>query len=1304
MNTDRETLGYERVLDEALRHCESEPIHIPGSIQPHGVLLGIDPIDFKVLLATENVAEYLGLAPEEALGSNLARLAGRSMMDRIERLMVSSDLSDPHRFLAPIDRDGAEWLAEASVHRQGSILVLELERADLAGVEVKVELSRWIRLFSPTPGGASSLVQSLQSVAAEARVLGGYDRTMVYRFHPDDHGEVIAESARPDLDPFLGMHYPASDIPRQARELYLRSRVRVLVDVHARAVPLSTRAGLSPAGPLDMTSCQLRSVSPVHLEYLDNMGVQATLVTSILQGDRLWGLLVCHHYQGPRKPSQSLRAACNFLSEVISVEVAAHEGRDHLRAQSAASDLQRRILATVRDHSNWMDRILDRPESCRSPIPSSGLAIVEGSSVRGVGTVPDEATIRQICAWIDRNHPGPIFSTEALGGCEPAFAGIEAACGVLAVEISPVYRTHLIWFRQEFIREVTWGGDPSKGLVIGEEGARLSPRKSFDAWSSTVRGRSSPWGDGDLIAAREIRASVIEVVMIASLLQKADSEIELMRTRWAVEATSEAILIADAKGRPVFVNHAFTELFRTRLDELPEYSVCAPIGDLVRGEEILAATLLGGTWRGEVEMPGPEGEPIPVALGVDSVVNETGVVLGSIAIHFDLTERHRARRELEEHARRLEEAKARAVGADRAKGEFLANMSHEIRTPMNGVIGLTDLVLQTDLTPVQREHLDLIKSSADSLMTLIDDILDFSKIEAGKLALDPVPFDLRDAITDTLRGLAIRAHAKGLELTGRVAPDLPGSVIGDAGRLRQVLVNLVGNAIKFTEAGEVSVSVEGVEEGRALGFVVADTGIGIPAAKRAAIFAPFEQADGSTTRKYGGTGLGLTISRRLVELMGGRIWVEENPGGGSVFLFTARLDPGPVSPPLPHPGRLAGLAVLIVDDNRTSRLILEEELSRWGFRVAVAPGGTEALTALAGAVRAGEPFELVLLDRMMPDMDGLELAGHVRRDPALAGVKILMLTSGGSDESGRYSELGIGGWLSKPICHSELFKAVLGLVGPTGQSPAVAVSARVEAGPSPAGRRLRILLAEDHPINQKVAARMLEGLGHEVTLVGDGRAAVEASGVGAYDVILMDVQMPVMDGFEATAAIRRREEGSDQHVPIVALTAHAMAGDRERCLGSGFDDYLSKPLRAATLRESLNRLDGPGVALLEAKPGEVADDRRAFDRRAALENLGGDEGLLDEIVGLFLDDCPRQLESIRIAVVARDLAALGRLAHTVSGVASNFAAEEVVASARRIEVMAGSGDLAGAGAAGDELGRAVDRFRIAALATGVGGA
>ncbi len=668
------------------------------------------------------------------------------------------------------------------------------------------------------------------------------------------------------------------------------------------------------------------------------------------------------------------------------------------------------------------------------------------------------------------------------------------------------------------------------------------------------------------------------------------------------------------------------------------------------------------------------------------IFDPAGAVREWIGVHSDIDDRKRA------HAA-LVEAKEAAEAATRAKGEFLANMSHEIRTPMNGILGMIELTLHTELSPRQREYLGLVKSSADALLTVIDDILDFSKIEAGKLGIVAVPFDLHDAVTDTLRPLALRAHDKNLELACRVAPDLPRVVVGDAGRVRQVLINLVGNAIKFTGSGEVVVAVEaGPAEGPdvVLRFSVADTGIGIPAAKKAMVFAAFEQVDNSPTRKYGGTGLGLAISTRLVELMGGVIEVEDNPGGGSIFRFTVRVRrPRPTpDPSTPDPLVLDGLRVLIVDDNRTNRLILEEVMSQWGCRPVAVAGASEALAALGLAAAHGEPFAVALIDRMMPEIDGLDLAGRVHADPRFAGLAMLLLSSGGPDETCRHADLGIGGRLNKPVRQSELLGALLDLLAPDSDPdppPPPEPSA-------PTGPRLRVLLAEDHPVNQKVATRMLQDQGHAVTLVVDGRAAVDAVASTPFDVVLMDIQMPEMDGFEALAAIRGREARPGPRLPILALTAHAMSGDRERCLDAGFDHYLSKPIHPAALREALARF-APGL-----DPAPAAGPALAFDRRAALDGLGGDDQLLDEILGLFLADAPRLLAEARGAVAAADLAALGRLTHTVAGVAGNFAAPALVAAARRLEALAKAGDLAHADDALAALDEAFHHFTATATA------
>ena len=542
-----------------------------------------------------------------------------------------------------------------------------------------------------------------------------------------------------------------------------------------------------------------------------------------------------------------------------------------------------------------------------------------------------------------------------------------------------------------------------------------------------------------------------------------------------------------------------------------------------------------------------------------------------------LEERVRERTiDLQTEVAERKQAEQKAGAANRAKSEFLANMSHEIRTPMNGVIGMTELALDTELTADQREYLSTVKASAYSLMGLINDILDFSKIEAGKLDLEDIPFNLLKSLDDAVKGLALRAHQKGLELIWQVMPDVTDGLIGDPGRLRQVLVNLIGNAIKFTPQGEIQLRIQKewqTDQEVCLRFLLSDTGIGIPAEKRESIFEAFTQADGSTTRQYGGTGLGLTISSRLVALMGGRIEVDSEVGKGSTFHFSARFRLQPAGMQKPLPAKLSSienLPVLIVDDHPSNLRILTEMLTHWRLRPATVASADAALLALQEAANAGTPFSLVLLDAQMPRVDGFSLAASIKKNSRFAGLPLIMLTSSGMRGDGaRCREIGVSAYLTKPINPADLLDSILLTLGPPSgdgaQQPSCVTQHFLREQRTP----LRILLAEDNVVNQRLAERLLQKQGHQVTVTGNGREALQALQHESFDLVLMDIQMPELNGFQATAAIREQEKETGAHIPIIAMTAHAMKGDDERCLAAGMDHYISKPVRAQELYQTI---------------------------------------------------------------------------------------------------------------------------------------
>jgi two-component system sensor histidine kinase/response regulator len=654
----------------------------------------------------------------------------------------------------------------------------------------------------------------------------------------------------------------------------------------------------------------------------------------------------------------------------------------------------------------------------------------------------------------------------------------------------------------------------------------------------------------------------------------------------------------------------------------------------------------------------------------------------------DVTEQKRV-------AAELKRARDAADAASRAKSDFLANMSHEIRTPMNAVIGMTELLQDTPLSADQREYTDTLQDAAESLLGVISDILDFSKIEAGMFELSPVIFDLREAMENTLRTLGVRAHQKGLELVCEVDPEVPDALVGDAPRLRQVILNLVGNAIKFTEHGEILLQVESadtVDGETTLRFVVADTGIGIPAEKQELIFEAFAQADGSTSRQYGGTGLGLTIAARLVRMMGGEVSVESEPDRGSRFVFTARFAIPPPSsvPRKPRtPGSLRGLRVLVVDDNATNRRILTEMLKRWEMEPKAVSGGEAALRDLEEAQAAGAPYPLVLLDGNMPGMDGFAVAQRIKEHDKLAGAAIMMLTSAARPgDRARCLELGVASYVSKPIKRSDLFDTIVDVLA---RRPGKRIPrARTSVAPPEASRRLRVLVAEDNAVNQQVAMGFLDRAGHAAVVVSTGRGVLATLEHHDFDLILMDLQMPGLDGLETTAAIRERERATGAHIPIIALTAHVVKGDAERCLAAGMDAYVAKPLRAVELFAAIESVLDPARRVPANRPQHTI-----FDETRLLERVGGDRVALAQLVELFLADAPRLLGEISEAIEAKDATALQAAAHTLKGAVSNFAAPSATQAATRLQQLGESGQLKGARDACTILEKEIEQLRAA---------
>ncbi|HEX9332400.1 MAG TPA: response regulator, partial [Anaerolineales bacterium] len=820
------------------------------------------------------------------------------------------------------------------------------------------------------------------------------------------------------------------------------------------------------------------------------------------------------------------------------------------------------------------------------------------------------------------------------------------------------------------------------------------------------------------------------------ITERKQIEAELIREKQFLETLNQnspvAIVVLDNSENIVSCNPAFEQLYGYTSTDIVGKNLDTLITTPETIHEATAYTrqAMNDSVHGIVRRRKKNGQFVNVELyGVPVIV--AGERIGTLAIYHDITELDKARREAEE--------------ANRAKSEFLANMSHEIRTPMNGVIGMLELALDTPLTAEQHDYLQTSLQSAEALLTLLNDILDFSKIEAGKLELDSINFSLRNTVEDVAYTLARRAQEKGLEIACLIHPDLTSDLRGDPGRLRQILVNLVGNAIKFTHHGEIIIHAEPVEETETharVHFAVQDTGIGISYERQSAVFDRFTQADGSTTRKYGGTGLGLTICKQLVEAMGGKIGVESTPGVGSTFWFEINFAKQPnkkrgTGPLTFGPSNLLEARILVIDDNQTNRVVLAKNVEALGARVDAVISGAKGLESLRNAHRAGDPYHIVLLDMQMPGMDGEQTARAIKSDPSVKDVKIIILTSMGQrGDAVRLEALGCSAYLLKPVKQQLLFDAVVTVLDRQEDRSSNLVTRHTLAEQKKLG--LRLLLAEDNPINQKLAVVLLQKAGYSVDAVETGIQAIQEVQANQYSAVLMDVQMPELDGLEATRQIRELEKNTGRHIPIIAMTAHAMQGDRERCLEAGMDDYVSKPLEPKVLFNALERWTRTSEEIVEeiqdySSPADVFStglDDGLFGESApsasretqepapifqavshteqlpanfdaALHRFDGDRDFMMSMFKEYKDHLPSRLNEIHIALQDRNANNLARLAHNLKGISLNFSADAVADIALKLEEIGKREDLTNAFALVAQLDVEVHRLEEYLSANGL---
>ena len=1297
-------------IDEALKNCEREAIQFANYIQPNGVLLALDDAGLIISHVSENINTCFPYSASELLGQPFSQLVGQKQADSI-RLLI--DVNN-HRHTAIcafnilINEVPTSFDAQISLYNTMWIVEIEHKRNE--------EGDPFHTLFVPIQNALmqldseSDLFRYSNQVVEQVRLLIGYDRVMMYKFDNNWDGEVIAENKNEEAAPYLGHRFPAGDIPPQARSVYTKNLLRLSADVDAQPVKVIPERHSHSGLPLDMTYSTFRSLSPIHIEYLHNMGVGASFSISLVHNNRLWGMIACHHSKAKYITLRN-RLLIEFISKFTSRKIINIEENDIAHRREKTHLLLRKLTRNIslNRSSDFLLKNLD--DDLLSLVCADGAFINLNGSLHHLGKTPTGQQAIDIDLWIKSFSEKGLFHFNNLTEINPALNDSQdVACGILVAPLERNFYSYIAWFRGTVINTIKWAGKPDKIIRQNQGKLTISPRSSFATWVETFQAQSAPWLKNEIAAAQSLSLSIVEVLGHEAMKQSKENFRLLAENSKAILHTLiDGVIQINQNGVIISVNNALCKMFGYEENELIGRNINILMTEPYRTEhnnylsrsthensnfvlgkrrdlpglhkdgtllllDIAVNELNANNERefigvlrdvGEsrylfkkllnssetnlallrnasdgIHILNAEGNVIEASNSFCTMLgysrnevigmnvsqweaqlsnDELAQILEKQLAHHDrvlfesrhqrkdgtlfnveisgqrlelsgelvifnssrgITTRKQAEAQtntliqnLEQALTSLEAMKVKAESANRAKSEFLANMSHEIRTPMNAILGMAEILSETELTVEQNRYVKIFQNAGNTLLELINEILDMSKVEAGQLELDKECFSLEQTLDELVDLHAIRAFDKGIELVLDIEFGVPEFVYGDGKRLKQCLTNLLGNAIKFSDKGVIIIYVQRVpDHSEYLQFSVQDNGIGIPIEKHETIFEAFSQADSSTTRRFGGTGLGLSITRRLVELMGGKIWIKSQPNKGSTFIFTALLPQ--VNSPAPQndlPINLQNLKLLMVDDHAINRIIVWKYLQPLGMIVHEAESAQQALLLLEEAAQKGEPFTLALLDCQMPEMDGLDLSMLIRANPQLKDLKIMIYSSSDTPlQRQRAKNLALT-FLLKPIKRHEMVQAISCELQSGAPIANLTITSSIESPSDQDG--LHILLAEDNPDNVVLIEVYLKKTTHHLDIAENGLVALEKFKSNHYDLVLMDVQMPQMGGYEATAEIRNFERQENRSpTTIIALTAHALKEDEQRSIDAGCNSHITKPIKKKVLLEILKSM------------------------------------------------------------------------------------------------------------------------------------